>query len=251
MRIHPVSDLHIDFEEYEFPEDLDSPDVVIMAGDTAEGLRGFKWALTLPYKVIYILGNHENYSHDRFELIKDMRLMSVGTNVTFMENDEYCVEGVRFLAATLFTDYEYGATTVVNMMNAQREMSDFYYSKYKGKKIIPQNYLDWHNESKRFLNDRLDAKFDGPTIVISHHGPTPKCLEAFGRPDKLSASYASEKLDNVIAKANLWIFGHTHTSSDFMLGDCRVLSNARGYYGENQDFNSHLIIDTNDILHNV
>lgn len=64
---------------------------------------------------------------------------------------------------------------------------------------------------------------------------------------KASASYASN-LENFIMKypnIKLWCHGHIHSNSDYMIGNCRVICNPRGYehYKENTSFNSHYIIE--------
>jgi predicted phosphodiesterase len=61
MRLHILSDLHVEFEAFVPPST--SSDVVILAGDIHVGNRGVDWAkATFPNQpVIYILGNHEYY----------------------------------------------------------------------------------------------------------------------------------------------------------------------------------------------
>ena len=69
-----------------------------------------------------------------------------------------------------------------------------------------------------------------------------------------NASFVSNLDDFIISNKNLIlaISGHTHASSDFMLGNTRVVCNPYGYrssvYGEcNLNFNPNLIIDTDTL----
>lgn len=59
MRLHILSDLHLEFEPFT-PPAVEAA-AVILAGDVGTGRNGFKWALkTFPNQpVIYVLGNHQ------------------------------------------------------------------------------------------------------------------------------------------------------------------------------------------------
>lgn len=48
------------------------------------------------------------------------------------------------------------------------------------------------------------------------------------KPDLMSAAFASH-LDRLVAKADLWVHGHTHDSFDYEINKCRVVCNPRGY----------------------
>ncbi len=42
----------------------------------------------------------------------------------------------------------------------------------------------------------------------------------------------------------LWVHGHTHYSFDYMVGNCRVICNPRGYSNiDNPDFNPNLVVE--------
>jgi predicted phosphodiesterase len=72
--------------------------------------------------------------------------------------------------------------------------------------------------------------------------------------DLTSAAYAS---DAAVEGADLWVYGHTHETKDFMVGNgvvgngnTRVVSNQKGYgpwaageTWENPDFNPNFVIE--------
>ena len=65
--------------------------------------------------------------------------------------------------------------------------------------------------------------------------------------DPITAGFASN-FDPLVAQADIWIHGHTHTSMDYMVEDCRVLCNPCGYRvqggkPENPAFNPSFIIE--------
>ena len=87
MRLHILSDLHLEFEPFTPP--AVEADAVILAGDVSTGRNGLKWALkSFPDRpVIYVLGNHEFYGQKLQKLIKELQEMAQGTNVHLLENE--------------------------------------------------------------------------------------------------------------------------------------------------------------------
>ena len=63
MRIHLLSDLHLEFAHFAVP--VTDADLVILAGDIAQGIDGIVWAKQqFKIPVIYVASNHEYYSDD-------------------------------------------------------------------------------------------------------------------------------------------------------------------------------------------
>ena len=65
MKLHILSDLHIEFGPFTLPNT--DADVVILAGDIHVGTRGIEWATRAieGKEVIYVIGNHEYYRGSR------------------------------------------------------------------------------------------------------------------------------------------------------------------------------------------
>ena len=101
MRLHILSDLHLEFEPFTPP--AVGADAVILAGDVSTGRNGLKWALKnfadLP--VIYVLGNHEFYGQKLQKLIAELKEMAQGTNVHLLENESCTIGEVTFLGDSL------------------------------------------------------------------------------------------------------------------------------------------------------
>jgi len=105
MKIHPISDLHMEFISKKF--DYTAPegtDVVVAAGDIGTGRGGMNWLLetftNLP--VIYVAGNHEFYGQNwkigkHYQTLHDM---AAGTNVCFLQDEDVVIDGVNFFGAT-------------------------------------------------------------------------------------------------------------------------------------------------------
>jgi hypothetical protein len=105
VRLHVVSDLHVEFGAFELP--ATDADAVVLADDTGLGLAGVRlarrWSRGRP--VLFVAGNHEYYRHALPPLTAELRAAAKGTAVHALENDEVVLDGVRFLSCTLWSDF--------------------------------------------------------------------------------------------------------------------------------------------------
>ena len=243
MKLLILSDLHNEFTAFE-PVDT-AVDVVVLAGDIDNGVEGVVWASrTWQHgKIVYVAGNHEYYGRDYAETLALLRQTAAAHDIYLLENDEAVIDGVRFLGATLWTDFEYfGAENRAKAMEeGQRRLNDFRLIQFgQLGTFTPAHSIELHQHSVAWLTARLDEPFDGPTVVVTHHMPSTKSVaERFiGTP--LSACFVSH-LDHLFGKMNLWIHGHTHDSFDYVADGTHVVCNPRGYVisrgAENSDFN--------------
>jgi predicted phosphodiesterase len=78
MKLHILSDLHVEFESFNPPETEAA--VVILAGDIHVGKKGIDWAKASfsDKYVLYVLGNHEYYGR--------AFLLNYGYMVMFIRN---------------------------------------------------------------------------------------------------------------------------------------------------------------------
>lgn len=82
-------------------------------------------------------------------------------------------------------------------------------------------------------------------MVITHHAPTLRSLEESPHAGSLlDAAFANHWEDLMGGdRVALWVHGHTHTSVDFEMAGTRVVSNQRGYPGEESGFQPLLVIE--------
>ena len=269
MKLHIVSDLHLEFCIcVPDAEAVAAADVIVLAGDIGCGLRGTRWAqeaLPTNKPVIYVAGNHEFYGLDRIIAIHDMRQDCRGTNVHFLDRDELLIDGVRFLGATLWTDYAlYGRendSAVIAAMNAARRGLNDHWQILEGnaKKhhhlFTPEHALQEHRLTAAWLADRLQEQHLGPTVVVTHHAPSGRSTAPYYLGDELSPCFASNLPVTKFfgGKASLWIHGHMHNSSDYAHVGTRVVCNPMGYPRsrflgpqgrfENSEFDAGLIVE--------
>lgn len=257
MRLLVLSDLHLEIWRNSAPRidiSISKPDVIILAGDIHTGSRAPAWAATTfpTVPVIYVAGNHEFYGGTIDKVGEAIRQQcQLYRNLYYLNCDEHIMPGIRFLGATLWTDFSlFGVDSKwVAMSEARVVMNDYQRIRVAAagyRKLHPQDTTRLHLEQKRWLNEKLDEPFNGHTVVVSHMAPTIHSVSPKYAADPVSSAFASN-LDDMVAKADLWIHGHTHTSFDYRLGRCRVVANPLGYIlpsggPENQQFDPNFII---------
>jgi len=81
------------------------------------------------------------------------------------------------------------------------------------------------------LDEELRKPFDGPTVVITHHAPSPRSIAGKFRGNPLNPAFASNLEPIIVAhQPVLWIHGHMHDSFDYRISKTRVVCNPRGYF---------------------
>ena len=87
MRLHILSDLHLEFGSAEIP--ATGAEVVVLAGDIHLGREGRKWARSRfqDQPVVYVLGNHEFYRHSLPDLTEALKRETDGSQIHLLENN--------------------------------------------------------------------------------------------------------------------------------------------------------------------
>ena len=233
MKLHILSDLHTEFADFHSPET--DADVVVLAGDIGVGAGGIEWAARQfgEKPVIYVPGNHEFYGHD----VRDMdRLFDAASaNIHVLSDRTHEFDGVRFLGSTLWTDFKlYGEGEAwFSRRRARTLIEDFVSIKNDERLFTPEDSVALHEASKAWLVSELQKKFDGTTVVVTHHLPATPSIDSRYKNDVLNPAFAS-RLEDVIEQyqPDLWIHGHTHVPCDYPIFGTRVVCNPRGYPSE-------------------
>ena len=243
MRMQIVSDLHLDFGN-PTPHLAAGVDIVVLAGDLGE-IR-HPWLLAEVVQVwedakhiLYVPGNHEFYGCDIDEGRRMLARQCGIHGVTLLDPGAVTIAGVRFIGATLWTDFrldgipsEPGAHA-----EAQRCISDFNGAirQCEGtRRFTTFESVRRHEAERAFIERELATATEAGTtaVVITHHAPTPRSVAPRFVGDPCSAAFASD-LEGVIARyrPTLWVHGHMHDPVDVVLGETRVLCNPAGYDG--------------------
>lgn len=252
MKIHVLSDLHLEFSNYLPAPKANDADVIVLAGDIWSKDNAIPWARTTwpNHRIVYVAGNHEFYRSGRKHVLDMLRNSSKEYEVDFLENDEAIIDGVRFLGCTLWTNFQLFGDALRDdcMMMGSRCLNDFSVIQEGDSTFSVQDSITLHNESVWWLDMKLKREsFDGDTVVVTHHAPSWGSVMPWYQKDLLSACFAS-KLEQLMGFSKLWIHGHTHSSLDYQESGTRVLCNPRGYTRypgeeENRHFNNELIVE--------
>jgi predicted phosphodiesterase len=247
MRAWIFSDQHVEANAqspWTPPDPPPQHDVVVIAGDICQGIRnGVRWITHQGLNVkpvIYVPGNHEYYGFDFDKERAAGRVAAAAVpNVHLLDRDALIIDGIVFLGATLWTDYQlFGASTVdAAMQGAEQTMNDHRLIRRQGRKWRASDAISEHDLSRAWLEQRLAVHGDA-CVVVTHTAPTLKSIAARYQPDLLTAAFASN-LDRLADGAALWVHGHTHAGCEYKQGGCRVINNPRGYtaLGEDAGFN--------------
>jgi calcineurin-like phosphoesterase family protein len=257
MKLHLMSDLHLEFADYDIPET--DADIVVLAGDIGTGLSGMKWAKEQQKKLdkqfIYVAGNHEYYGNN-FPALQEKLTEETENNpmINYLEN-KVCSriigdEVVKIIGATLWTNFElFGVENQPGaMILAGGRMNDYQRIRNSNggyQKLKPADTLFAHHESVRFIEKELqNQRPNEKIVVVTHHLPLEKSVPVEFKENKLSAAYASN-LTRLFKQyhIDLWYHAHTHTSCDYVYEDTRVICNPRGYCDENTQFDSKKVIE--------
>jgi len=252
MYIRLFSDLHLELANFRIHEtDTDKDTILILAGDIGERgkPRNFIETCCKQFRdVIYVHGNHEYFSGEYFAVKDYWRQMENNiNNLHFLDNDVLIIHGIRFLGTVLWTDMDNRDWfTVQKCKNAMREYHVVQYDtdwktrtsrqgKPHGRLLNINDTMDMHDQARKFLIDNLQQKFDGKTIVITHHSPSHNFTEEMYRGSELNGGFHANCDDLFDYDIDYWFYGHTHFANSRDVLGTKFISNPRGYVGyENQ-----------------
>lgn len=247
MYIRVASDLHLETRNAFSmntllpPDEKDKESILVLAGDISSNKDQLEFFLNHIqqrfYAVVYVPGNHEFYGHDIEEWVVDMdKRLSENCLIyaALAEVRSFMISNVRFICGTLWGD---GCDNEFDARRLEAQINDFKYMK------------DWNHDSMVAVNRShrqdierlLKEPFDGKTVVVTHHLPSHSlCAPRFGY--KMNGAFASDC--DALMKGEcapwLWVFGHSHDTSDRMLGNTRVICNPAGYPEDSKsEFNKY------------
>jgi predicted phosphodiesterase len=246
MKLHILSDIHIEFAPFQIPKT--DADVIILAGDIGVGLEGILWAKEqyIDKPILYVAGNHEYYQHD-ISLIDQLKSNSTD-NLYIMDNEVCIIDDVRFLCATLWTDFAlYGeGEKYFSIRHAKNNMSDFSLIKNGNRAFSPDDSIKLHDYSRDWLKHMLSEPFDGKTVVVTHHSPSPQSIAPRFQGDLLTPAFTTD-LEHLMdgSRVALWVHGHTHDVYDYQVYGSRVVCNPRGYvpYEQSNGFDPEFVVE--------
>ena len=252
MKLHVLSDLHLSQAGFE-PPDTDA-DVVVLAGDIARPREAIAWARRFRQPVLYVAGNHEFYGASMDATRRLLHALCAGSNIHVLDDEELTLHGVRFLGSTLWTDFNVfgqGPARDTGVEAASRFMRDFQRIRLhdEGDTLLtPEHSAALFQSHAQWLQQRLAESHAGPTVVITHHAPSPRSIHPRFAGAPVNVCFVSDAEYLLGAdRVQLWVHGHTHDSFDYEVAGTRVVCNPRGYLREgrqeNASFDPALVIE--------
>lgn len=243
-----ISDLHFNnFSTHLYPNIKPNSEILVMLGDVCEVdqvrqmMPFFRYVSSNWKLILFIPGNHEFYGYfldDTVSVLK-CELQSL-TNIKILDNECYRVNNTLFVGSTLWSnmDNDNPVTKVV----CKGAISDYKYIKksyYENNKhpITPNDTVALFDRNIEFIEDSVFNKGNDEIVILTHHAPSYSCVDAKYKGERTNGAFVSDLnefiLDNPQIK--VWAYGHTHNAKDFYIDTCRVVSNPKGYSGENMN----------------
>ena len=256
MRLQILSDLHIEHGTA-IPPLAPDVDVMVMAGDFAPASMRRTGEAAAAWRrakhILYVPGNHEYYGANIATAQQMLALDCEKHGLTLLDPGAVTLSGVRFIGATLWTDFRLdgNAREMSAHAAAGSGLNDFR-GTIRGLARPGHPFTTWeaahrHRQERAFIESELAAARAAgqEAVVITHHAPSPRSVHPKYRGDPLNAGFASN-LEDVIVEHQpaLWIHGHMHDAVDVRLGMTRILANPHGYSEiEAADFRPALVVD--------
>jgi hypothetical protein len=191
-------------------------------------------------RIFYLIGNHEPYHYDLTRTPNSIRRWLSG--VELLENRAVALTGdVILVGGTLWTDMNKGrdAIPVGSAMNDFRIIRIADEDDPQGgqtRLFRPRDAMAMFEKTKRCIAETASANPDKTIVVATHHAPSVQGLNVEhtrGSATSIDAAYYSDLHAFIEGLPNIkwWLHGHTHLQKAYRIGQCHVLSNARGYIG--------------------
>ena len=231
MLVQYISDIHIEFLHIEEVKSIvrkiiPVAPILVIAGDLGNPFSS-SYPLFLNEignkfeKVFVIAGNHEYYGGKTMKEVEAKIIeITMGMNVTYLQNSYEEYKGVRWIGTTLWSRLD----------NPKKYINDM---GINGMSV--ERYNGLHGSAVESLQKMLDES-SIPCVVVTHHMPSYSLIDPMYVDDNYNMWFASH-LDTIVEKykdkIKLWIYGHTHKQNQYTLYNVPIVCNPIGYKGEN------------------
>jgi hypothetical protein len=261
MRLWIFSDLHLEAQPgIDLP--IPDADVAVVAGDVSKPMwKSVEWLadnIAPHMPVVFVPGNHEFYGGSVAGCIKrGMSAAAAVDGVHLLYDADVWIGDVRFVGATLWTDYALHAETTPGR---KRDL-DIAHAMNKAGSLLkdhtaiavdddqpdawwqPEHARAAHLRSREYIQGMLADGNAERTIVVTHHAPHPDSVDPQFAGSVLNPAFASDLSDLIWDhQPAMWIHGHVHHTCGHLVGGTLVACNPRGYGDENPRFDPGLVL---------
>ena len=145
-------------------------------------------------------------------------------------NDCVVLDGVRFVGSTLWTDYALDASRTSPaardsdiawaMRNAEGLLQDHQQIARDDESWVRWSPADARaahiTARRRTSRSVLEVPHDGPTVVVTHHAPSPLSIAPRFLGSPLNPAFASDLTAMIMRyRPDVWVHGHVHHSTGY------------------------------------
>ena len=242
MKIQYASDLHLEMAANRrymqiIPFEV-TGDVLVLAGDvgnlcdeTPPCPKFWEWASANYREVLIVPGNHEYYQNYDILANGDSWSSEILPNVHYLQNKVVRIDNVDFILSTLWSHIDEEHKEVIH-----REMPDFRQIMYGDRHFTPTDFNAEHEKCLAFIKQSVAESTAEHIVVVTHHLPSLAVVASEHIGSLLNSAFTTELGDFIEdSRIDAWIFGHSHTNKDAVIGNTRLVCNQLGYvyYREN------------------
>ncbi|CAF0868924.1 unnamed protein product [Adineta ricciae] len=250
-----MSDLHLEYNDRDLSDFPVVAPYLILAGDIGRpDIASLEKYLLIQCQrfehIFYVAGNHcfyEGEYEDRLEQL--YRLNNLDSRIHFLQSDTYLLPNkIRILGTILWSHIPEETASHIEKTHADYRRIERVCEENRvrfRRKLTVNDTNQWHTQQHFWLLQEIDRARQNHehVIIITHHAPSRRdtCLQAdidIGHEHAYINDLEAECLDPV----RLWVYGHTHRSTDMLINSTRVVSNQLGYQGENCGYRPNMCI---------
>ncbi|CAF2923125.1 unnamed protein product [Rotaria sp. Silwood2] len=254
-----MSDLHLEFNNVIIPEFPVVAPILILAGDIGSpvvpSLQTFLLTQCQRFEhIFYVAGNHSFYGgiyEDRLKQLQE--LDNLNPRIHFLQNKSYLLpNNVRILGTTLWSHVpQETASKIGRCLNDYRliwttaEETNGDSKSKKPRRITVDDTNKWHAEQHAWLLQEIQKARENRehVVVITHHAPSRRDTNSVEDEETgIGDAFVNDHDADCVDPVRLWVYGHTHRSTDLTVNSTKVVSNQLGYVDENCGFRPNMKI---------
>jgi Icc-related predicted phosphoesterase len=271
MKVHYISDLHVDFWVRETNPQSPKADVLIIAGDLGHYNhqdQAFLLKCKEVYKhIMFVRGNHDMYLisnriknkflFDSMNRVNEMKRFCRENGIHYLDGNVISIDGYNFGGVGMSWDDSYyiklASKDCPDYNPSKNEVNEFFKNTMNDAKLIyggsdnfdvQTAYGGRYFESSFNQNEYFECEYkklqnindyDNIDIMVSHYIPiVPYEFSYSSYEDSSSSTFYMFDGYKDVERINpkYWIFGHMHSEYDFNYKDVNFLCNPLGYPGE-------------------
>jgi predicted phosphodiesterase len=243
MKLQLLSDLHLETEDFE-PQPHPEAELLVLAGDIDSTWQGYARFAGWPHPVIVVAGNHEFDGRELNHAWPALRDRCAQLGFTLLERQSLVVAGqdgrsIRFVGTVRWCDFDLWGPA----KRAKSIRAGAYFQKVMAATLHGQTF-DAHAvrgealACRAWLASALAAPTEAAatvaTVAITHFAPSAMSADPRYRHNISTAAFCNAD-DALLPHADLWLHGHLHCRHDYTVGRTRVVCNARGLAGKQEN----------------